>query len=252
MNAVEKNRYTEAWQAFGLAHHRPRAVLCVSAHWYTGETAVTAMDRPRTIHDFGGFPDELYQMSYPAPGDPDLATEVADLLGASVSPDAVALDRSWGLDHGAWSVLVHSWPEADVPVLQLSIDARQSFDRHLALGAALAPLRQRGVIVIGSGNVVHNLRALAWGQPDAAFDWAVRFDRAVTEVMREDPASLPRLAGHPDFAAAHPTPDHFIPLLYVAGLAAAAGQRSHVLVDGIEMGSAGMTSYALDPVASAT
>lgn len=242
MNALDRNRYTEAWRAFGAAVPRPRAILVVSAHWTINATAVTAMARPRTIHDFYGFPDELFAVGYPAPGDPGVAEEVADV----VRPSRVGLDTdSWGIDHGAWSVLVHAFPEADVPVLQLSLNATKPFDYHLALGADLAPLRERGVLVIGSGNVVHNLRRIDWSRPDAGFDWARRFDQDVAEVMTSDPGALPRLAGHQDFAAAVPTTEHFLPLLYLAGMASAADDTTHVLIDGYAMGSLSMAAYTL-------
>ena len=242
MNALDRNRYTEAWSSFGAGVPRPRAVLVVSAHWYTNQTAVTAMARPRTIHDFGGFPDELFQVQYPAPGEPEVAQEVAEV----VEPIVVGLDTEvWGLDHGTWSVLVHAFPDADVPVLQLSINAQKSLTDHVELGARLAPLRQRGVLIVGSGNVVHNLRRIDWSQPDAGFDWARRFDDAARDVMTSAPGEAARLREHPDFALAVPTPDHFIPLLYLAGVAAAAGDPAAVLIDGYAMGSLSMTAYTV-------
>jgi 4,5-DOPA dioxygenase extradiol len=243
MNTLEHNRSTDAWRAFGATVERPRAVLAVSAHWYVPATAVTAMAHPATIHDFAGFPPELFAVSYPAPGDPALAAEVADLL----APAEVQLDTTeWGLDHGTWSVLAHVFPEADIPVVQLSIDARRPFEHHVAVGAALHALRERGVLVVASGNVVHNLGLIAWGRPGAGFDWAERFDDATRAVMTTDPASIGDLQQHPDFARAVPTPDHFLPLCYLAGLADAAGEPAHVLVDGYDLGSLSMTAYILD------
>jgi 4,5-DOPA dioxygenase extradiol len=242
MNALEVNRYTQAWRAFGAAVPRPRAILVVSAHWYINATAVTAMPRPRTIHDFYGFPQPLFDVDYPAPGLPEFATEVADL----VHPTWVGADiDSWGIDHGTWSVLRHAFPRADIPVVQLSINADKGFDYHLGLGAKLADLRQRGVLVVGSGNVVHNLGGMTSTLPDSGYGWAQRFDEQVRETMLADPAEVPTLDGHSDFRTAVPTPDHFIPLLYLAGIAAAGRSGTDVLVDGYAYGSLSMTAYTL-------
>ncbi|TFV54016.1 4,5-DOPA dioxygenase extradiol [Geodermatophilus sp. DF01-2] len=242
MNALEENRYTRAWRAFGQAVPRPRAILVVSAHWYVHATAVTAMPQPRTIHDFFGFPRALFDVRYEAPGLPELYEEVADI----VHPTWVGADvDSWGIDHGAWSVLRHAFPDADVPVVQLSVNALEPADHHLQLGAALAPLREDGVLVIGSGNVVHNLAGVSRAMPDAGFDWARRFDDGVRELMLDEPAEVARLDGHPDFDLAVPTPDHFLPLLYVAGMAGATGTAAEVLVDGYAHGSLSMTAYTV-------
>ena len=243
MNAVERNRYTEAWRVFGQGVPRPRAILVVSAHWFINGTAVTAMPRPRTIHDFYGFPRELFEVRYDAPGLPELAGEVAEV----VKPTWVGADLdSWGLDHGTWSLLVHAFPRADVPVVQLSINKLKPLEYHLELGARLAPLRERGVLIVGSGNVVHNLRAIDWGKPETAYDWTRRFDESARELMQRAPAEAPSLAAHPDFRLASPTPDHFIPLLYLAGLAGAARKPAEVLVDGYSYGSISMTCFTLD------
>jgi len=242
MNALERNDYTEAWRRFGAATPRPRAILVVSAHWYINATAVTAMAQPKTIHDFYGFPDELFAVEYPAPGDPELAGELVEI----VEPTWVGLDRdSWGIDHGAWSVLVHAYPDAGVPVLQLSINALKPFEDHFDLGVRLAPLRERGVLVIGSGNVVHNLGRMDWNQPTGGFDWSRRFDEAAREVMTSSPGDAVALREHPDYPSAAPTPDHFLPLLYIAGLAAASDSPADVLIDGYTYGSLSMTSYTL-------
>ena len=243
MNTLEHNRFTDSWRRLGQAVGRPRAVLMVSAHWYINATAVTAMAAPRTIHDFFGFPDELFAVEYPAPGAPDVANEIVEV----VKPGVVGLDHdSWGLDHGTWSVLAHVFPDADVPVVQLSINATRPFEYHFDLGRSLAPLRDQGVLVMASGNIVHNLGRVAWHQPDAGFDWAHRFDDATRDVLANRPGDVLELAGHPDFALAVPTPDHFIPLLYFAGLAAEAGATTRPFVDGCTLGSLSMTSYALD------
>jgi 4,5-DOPA dioxygenase extradiol len=243
MNALEVNRYTAAWRAFGLAAPRPRAILVISAHWYINATAVTAMPRPRTIHDFYGFPKALFEVQYPAPGLPELADEVSDV----VHPTWVGADvDSWGIDHGTWSVLVHAFPDASIPVVQLSINADKGFDYHLELGRRLAPLRERGVLIVASGNVVHNLSGMDWKLTDDGYDWAQRFDEEAKARMLGDPTEVATLDGHRDFRTAVPTPDHFIPALYLAGLAGAgAAGNTEVLVDGYAYGSLSMTAYTL-------
>jgi 4,5-DOPA dioxygenase extradiol len=242
MNALETNRYTEAWHALGEAVPAPRAILVISAHWYINATVVTAMPRPRTIHDFYGFPQELFDVSYPSPGLPGLADEISDI----VKPTWVGADLdSWGIDHGTWSVLVHAFPGADIPVVQLSINAEKDLGYHLELGAKLAPLRERGVLIVGSGNVVHNLRAVDPRHAESGFDWAQRFDEEAKARMSSDPSEAATLDGHRDFHNAVPTPDHFIPLLYLAGLASTAGVGTDVLIDGYAFGSLSMTAYTL-------
>lgn len=242
MNAIQQNGYTKAWRAIGQALPRPRAILCVSAHWFIEATAVTVMARPRTIHDFYGFPDELFAFQYPAPGFPALAEEVA----AAVQPHWVGRDADqWGLDHGAWSILTHLFPQADVPVVQLSINALKPLDFHLELGARLQPLRDAGVLIVSSGNVVHNLRRIRWEMPDTGEAWAHRFDDDVATLMGDAPGDLPKTASHPDYALAAPTPDHFIPLLYTAGLAAQAKERAAPLIRGYTLGSLSMTCYGV-------
>lgn len=241
MNTLELNGFTNAWRRLGKILPRPRALLVISAHWFIGATAVTAMPKPRTIHDFYGFPDELFAFEYPAPGLPELASEVADL----VKPLWVGADHDqWGLDHGTWSVLAHLFPSADVPVVQLSINALKPLEYHLDLAARLAPLRDAGIMIISSGNVVHNLSRIDWTSPDGGADWAHRFDDAVAELMTNDPGNILRSINHPDFPMAVPTPDHFIPLLYTAALAASDGGATAFL-RGYAMGSLSMTCFGL-------
>jgi 4,5-DOPA dioxygenase extradiol len=217
MNALADNAYTKGWASIGKSLERPKAVLCISAHWYLSETAVTAMETPRTIHDFGGFPPELYKVQYPAPGAPQLAARVKSLL----APLPVELDQGWGLDHGTWSVLCHVFPHADVPVVQLSIDETRPPEFHYEIGKLLAPLRDEGILIIGSGNIIHNLHSYAWGRHEVKpFDWAVRFETLSRDLLlKGDDAPLVsyELLGG-DALLAAPTPDHYLPLLYVLGL----------------------------------
>jgi 4,5-DOPA dioxygenase extradiol len=242
MNAIESNRYTTAWRDFGRSVPRPRAILVVSAHWYINATAVTAMPRPRTIHDFYGFPRELFDMQYPAPGLPALAEEISD----TVHPTWVGADvDSWGIDHGTWSVLVHAFPDASIPVVQLAINANEPADYHLNLGARLAPLRERGVLVLASGNIVHNLAGMDAARPDDGYDWAQRFDESAREQVLDSPADILTLDAHRDYPLAVPTPDHFIPFLYFAGLASVATTSADVLISGYNYGSLSMTAYTL-------
>jgi 4,5-DOPA dioxygenase extradiol len=243
MNAIEPNRYTEAWRAFGATIPVPRAILAISAHWYINATAVTAQPDPKTIHDFYGFPPELFAVQYPAPGSPEIAQEIVDTL----APVWTGLDHdSWGIDHGTWSVLVHMFPEANIPVLQLSIDATKSFEEHLRIGAALAPLREKGILIFGSGNIVHNLRAIEWGKDGYGAPYAHAFDDDVHAIMTTKPGDLPGIVAHPSYSQAVPTPDHFIPSLYIAGVASASNTTASALVRGYEYGSLSMTSYVVN------
>lgn len=238
MNAVLRNAYTEKWGAIGARLPRPKAILCISAHWFIQDAAVTISTAPKTIHDFGGFPRELYQVEYPAAGDPHLARRVQQLL----APLPLRLDEHWGLDHGAWSVLCHVYPDADIPVVQLSIDETQPPSFHFEVGKKLAPLRDEGVLIVGSGNLVHNLHTYAWGRhmPDP-YDWAVRFENQARAMMlagEYQPLLDYEKLGR-DAMLSIPTPDHYLPLLYVI----ATRQEGDALtfpIEGMDGGSISM------------
>lgn len=242
MNALEHNRFTVAWSEFARKSPRPQAILAISAHWYIDAVAVTAMSNPRTIHDFSGFPDELFAFDYPAGGDPRVAHRVADLLE---TVDVVLDEKAWGIDHGTWSVLTHMYPDADVPVLQLSIDRTRPLEDHVAIGRSLHQLRAEGILILCSGNVVHNLPLMDWSKPDDGFDWALDFDTAARTVMASEPWTIGDLEAHPVWSRAVPTPDHFLPLAYLAGLAEAANSPVDLLVGGPAFGSLTMTSFGL-------
>ena len=243
MNAIERNAYTDGWAQIGRSLPHPKAIVSVSAHWYLPGTMVTAMERPRTIHDFGGFPRALYAYEYPAPGDPSLARQLRDLF----APMAVGLDEQWGLDHGTWAVLCHVYPGANIPVVQLSIDERQPASFHFEAGRRLAALRDAGILVMGTGNLVHNLHTYAWGgHPVEPFDWAVRFEekaRAWISAGEFQPLIDYEALGR-DARLSAPTPDHYLPLLYVLG-AATPGEPVHYPVEGIDGGSVSMLSIVI-------
>jgi 4,5-DOPA dioxygenase extradiol len=242
MNALADNEYTRAWRNICASIPRPRAVICISAHWYVPHTAVTAMPTPRTIHDFGGFPRELFEFEYPAPGSIEVATEVRDLLGPTVQ-----LDHNWGLDHGAWSVLCHCYPDADVPVVQLSINETLPAQAHYQIGSALAPLRDQGILIVGSGNLVHNLHAYGWGRRVIEpYDWAVRFEsqaRGWMQAGQHQPLIDYETLGR-DAALSAPTPEHYLPMLYILGAQQAEDQVSFP-VEGVDGGSISMLSVQI-------
>ena len=243
MNALLRNGYTERWTAIGTNLPRPKAILCVSAHWYVPGAAVTVNTAPRTIHDFGGFPRELYEVQYPAPGDPDLARRVQKLL----APLAVELDERWGLDHGTWSVLCHVYPKADIPIVQLSIDETKPASFHYEIGQRLVPLREEGILIVGSGNLVHNLHTYAWGRHAVdPFEWAVRFEQEARGLLlsgdHKPLIHYDRLGR--DATLSVPTPDHYLPLLYVIG-SGASKEPLTFPVEGVDGGSISMLSVQL-------
>jgi 4,5-DOPA dioxygenase extradiol len=243
MNALADNQYTKAWSALGRSLPRPNAILCVSAHWFIPTIAVTAMPKPRTIHDFGGFPRELFELEYPAPGSPELASRVNQLLGGNVVLDTAG----WGLDHGTWSVLCHVFPEADIPVVQHSINEAEPAGFHYDLAKNLSPLRDEGVLVVGSGNLVHNLHAYAWGKHNVEpFDWALRFEQKARELMgmgNHEPLVRYETLGA-DALLSAPTPDHYLPLLYILALQQ-AGDEVTFPAEGFDGGSISMLSVQI-------
>jgi len=243
MNALSTNVWTDAWSAVGSSIPKPKAILSISAHWYIPAIAVTAMERPRTIHDFGGFPRELFEVQYPAPGSPELAARVRELIGDHVIAD----DTHWGLDHGTWSVLYHVFPDADVPVVQLSLDESQTAAWHYKMARLLAPLRDEGVLVMGSGDIVHNLHTYAWGKHDVGpFDWAERFEEQARKFMLAgEHVPLVNYEGlGSDAQLSIPTPDHYLPLLYVLALQR-EGEPVTFPVEGFDGGSVSMLSVKI-------
>ena len=243
MNALDHNAWTEAWATMGKDIPRPRGVLAVSAHWYLPATLVTVMPAPRTIHDFGGFPRNLHEFKYSAPGDPELARRVQKLL----APLSVNLDKHWGLDHGTWSVLCHVFPNADVPVVQLSIDETQPAEFHYEIAKRLTDLRDEGVLIVGSGNLVHNLHAYGWGRRQIKpFDWAVRFEGRARELLlahHHEPLIAYETLGR-DAALSVPTPDHYLPLLYVIAQQR-EGDEVSFPVEGFDGGSVSMLAVKI-------
>jgi 4,5-DOPA dioxygenase extradiol len=243
MNAVMDNAYTQAWRLLGEELPKPKTILSISAHWYGPGTGVTISTAPRTIHDFGGFPRELYQVQYPAPGDPVLARRIQQLL----APLAVRLDNSWGLDHGTWSVLRHVYPAADIPIVQLSIDETKPASFHYEIGRTLAPLRNEGVLFVCRCNLVHNIHAYAWGRHSRdPYDWAVRFENVARDMMLagEHAPLIEYETLGPDAALSIPTPDHYFPLLYVLG-AQRTGESVRFPVAGVDGGSISMLTVQI-------
>jgi len=245
MNSITDNQYTRGWAELAKSLPQPRAILAISAHWYIPETSVTVMPMPPTIHDFYGFPQELSQVEYPAPGSPELAEQVADLL----SPDRVNLDSQWGLDHGTWSVLRHIYPQAQIPVIQFSLDRRKSPEEHFRLGQRLQQLRKDGVLIIGSGNVVHSLSNYNWSDQQAKPPtWAVDFEEWNKDMLVSGKSeSLVDYSGQGEQATlSAPTPDHYLPLLYLAALKQ-HGDEVSFPIEGFDGGAMSMLSVLLTP-----
>jgi 4,5-DOPA dioxygenase extradiol len=245
MNAIEENEFVAGWKESVKSITKPTAILCISAHWETAGTSVTAMKNPKTIHDFGGFPQELYEVQYPAPGNPELAKEVSGII----SKTTVGLDESWGLDHGCWSVLKHMYPSADVPVVQLSLDYSKPAEYHYELASQLSLLREKGVLIVGSGNIVHNLGLVAWNNldtPGFGYDWALEANEKMKRfILADDHKALInyRLQGKA-FELAIPTPEHYLPLLYILALKL-ENEKVSFFNDKAVAGSLSMTSLMI-------
>jgi 4,5-DOPA dioxygenase extradiol len=248
MNAIEENEFTKSWNALGKSIPKPTAILCISAHWETKGTLVTAMPKPQTIHDFGGFPQELFNFQYPAPGSPQLAGETK----STIKKTLVGLDETWGLDHGCWSVVKHLYPNADVPVIQMSLDYTQGPQYHYELAKELASLRKKGILIIGSGNIVHNLGMIAWNkmkEPEYGYDWAIEANDKMKQWMLSDnhqPLINYKAQGKA-FDLAIPSPDHYLPLLYTLALKEENEQIS-LFNDKPVLGSLTMTSLKISKV----
>ncbi len=242
MNAITENKYSKKWEEIGKKLETPKAILCISAHWLTKGTSVTLAEKPKTIHDFGGFPKELFEVQYPAPG----AVDYAKLAISTVQSTKVHEDFEWGLDHGAWSVLRNMYPAAQIPVFQMSLDYNQAPVYHYNLAKELVKLRHKGVLIIASGNVVHNLGALKWGENTQPYDWALEFDQLVKKAIENNnPTALIEYQKLGNVAQmAHPSNDHYLPLMYTLGLRQ-ANDELHFFNDNFDLGSISMRSVLL-------
>ncbi|UAY53592.1 4,5-DOPA-extradiol-dioxygenase [Ferruginibacter albus] len=243
MNAIEQNEFSKGWGEAGKTLPKPNAILCISAHWETKGTFITAMDKPKTIHDFGGFPQELFDVQYPAPGNPALAKETKELL----THTEAKLDEHWGLDHGCWSVVKNMYPDADIPVIQLSMDYTKTPQWHYELAKQLSSLRNKGVLIIGSGNMVHNLRNINWHAPDKGYDWADEANLKLKDLIIKNEHQ--QLMGYhslgTEMTLAIPTPEHYMPLLYILGLKKES-EQVNFFNDKTIMGSISMTSLKIN------
>jgi 4,5-DOPA dioxygenase extradiol len=243
MNAIEENEFVKGWRQMGKSIPKPSAVLCISAHWETACTFVTAMEKPPTIHDFGGFPKALFDVQYPAPGSPVIAAETKQTIHSAI----IGLDQKWGLDHGCWSVVKHLYPNADVPVLQMSLDYGKQAQYHFDLGKELAALRKKGVLIIGSGNIVHNLRIVDWNSPDSGYEWAEVANTKIKKLALDgDYKSLINYhALGRELELSVPSPEHYLPLLYVLALKEPKEQIA-IFNDKTVMGSISMSSFKIE------